>query len=586
MELVVSHRPSLLWRAIGATCVGISALLSLTSGCQCQKTVTSSAALLENTQSDEDHLSEGMKDLSHTDEEPLSVAYRQVEFHLNEWIRRQDSPAEWARDPMADRIPKDFAPMVSDEFLKQEKFLTPDIRYLDEALTLRNVGKWVVATPSNDPDFTAWLDSARSKIGNNAADDLAAAERLFDWTICNLQLDPLPPPPRAKPAGPDAPNAPATKVLPAPGAAIFPLHAVLFGHGDAWERGRTFIGLCRQQGLLAVVIGFQDESSSWMRPWAVAVVVDGKLYLFDPALGIPIPGEKGQGIVTLEELRAKPELLRQLDSENAPYPVSAADLSGAMALIEVEPLALARRVYQLEKKLTGPNRLALSVSPTAISQKLRQIKSLADVRIWSVPFQAYIFREQIQGNREYIEQMNREWTLVAAPPLGFARRRHLTGRIESKETIGAKRLYMAGRPTESEVEELERNAEMQKALLAPLAGNNPSLLEDPEWRRVNFPIARRQIDDLRLQASYWLGMASFDAREFSAAANHFQLRVLDKFPGSRREWGARYNLARSLEAEGQFEKARKIYLSDDGPQHLGSQLRAKRLEGKKPVMSP
>ena len=56
--------------------------------------------------------------------------------------------------------------------------------------------------------------------------------------------------------------------------------------------------------------------------------------------------------------------------------------------------------------------------------------------------------------------------------------------------------------------------------------------------------------------------------------------MLAKIPGSKRESGAVYNLARAYEALGQLENARKVYVQDQGPQRIGSLLRAKRLEGK------
>ena len=60
-----------------------------------------------------------------------------------------------------------------------------------------------------------------------------------------------------------------------------------------------------------------------LRPWAIAVLIEGKLYLFDPALGLPIPAPGKIGLdrdgrldirpATLAEVAADDGLLRRLD---------------------------------------------------------------------------------------------------------------------------------------------------------------------------------------------------------------------------------------------------------------------------------
>ena len=72
-----------------------------------------------------------------------------------------------------------------------------------------------------------------------------------------------------------------------------------------------------------------------------------KLYLFDPELGLPIPGPGGIGAdksgrldvqpATLDQVTANPKLLDRLAADE-PYWARKADLKRAVALVEASPL--------------------------------------------------------------------------------------------------------------------------------------------------------------------------------------------------------------------------------------------------------
>src|SRR6266403_1539972 len=97
--------------------------------------------------------------------------------------------------------------------------------------------------------------------------------------------------------------------------------------------------------------------------WACGVLVDGKetevagkkeVLLFDPRMGIALPGLKGERIATLAGLREHPELLKALTvNPEFPYDVAAEQVAGAEILL-VEPLsALSSRMAVLQKDLLG-----------------------------------------------------------------------------------------------------------------------------------------------------------------------------------------------------------------------------------------
>src|SRR3990172_9778340 len=103
-----------------------------------------------------------------------------------------------------------------------------------------------------------------------------------------------------------------------------PWELLLYGHGTAEQRAWVFALSCRQQGLDVVMLELPEAGKP--KFWLPALLSDGKLYLYDTRLGLPIPGRDGQGVATLADLQADPALLRQLDLEDSAYPVTADEL--------------------------------------------------------------------------------------------------------------------------------------------------------------------------------------------------------------------------------------------------------------------
>ncbi len=85
-------------------------------------------------------------------------------------------------------------------------------------------------------------------------------------------------------------------------------------------------------------------------------------------------------------------------------------------------------------------------------------------------------------------------------------------------------------------------------------------------------------------ASYWLGLIAFERGNYAAAVDYLQTRTLEAAPEGLWTAGARYNLARSLEALGRTDEAIRYYKADLSAQRQGNLLRAQRLESaKKPA---
>jgi hypothetical protein len=147
------------------------------------------------------------------------------------------------------------------------------------------------------------------------------------------------------------------------GEAVPPAFVLRRGWGTPLERALVFLALLEQLGdpsapqpeLLSCLLYLPGDSGG-ERFWACGVVAgDGKdLYLFDPRLGLPIPGPKGDGIATLAELRKQPEVLTVLNIDKQRYDVTAEQARSARARLVCPLSGLSSRMRYLQDELLAP----------------------------------------------------------------------------------------------------------------------------------------------------------------------------------------------------------------------------------------
>ena len=154
-----------------------------------------------------------------------------------------------------------------------------------------------------------------------------------------------------------------------------PSHYVLLGgQGSAQERALVFLTLLQQLGLDGCLVAFPGEGQSRPRLWAVGVLIEDKthrdIYLFDTRLGLPLPRRDGQGIATLAQLKAQPDVLRPLnaDKESA-YDVAPEQVRNAALYLAPSLSALAPRMKLLEDRLPSFG-IRLSVDPARLVTRL------------------------------------------------------------------------------------------------------------------------------------------------------------------------------------------------------------------------
>lgn len=375
-----------------------------------------------------------------------------------------------------------------------------------------------------------WLrDAARFAVGD-ATDPLQRAERLFDWTIRNIQLIPE--------------DASVEQRLP-----VLPWHVLVFGRGTALDRAWLFQLLARQQGLDVVLLTYADASEKELAAndgkhwWCAALALEGEatggksagLYLFDTRWGAPIPGPGGKGVATLAQAAADDKLLRALDIDaEHPYLVRASDIQKVTALVETSSPYLAERFAKLEAALGGEDKLSLSVNREAIATKATKqphVGRAQDMPLRDLRFTASREKPTYDAlSKQLLAFSRRPRDLstgrVGTPPLWRARVRHLSGKYYENmdETDPALRRpmivrwYQLARPAESDLGSLK--------------------LDTLNWE---------QLHRMKQHASYWLGLASYDLGNYDTAATFLSLVLKEEANGG---WtaGARYNLGRTYEA--------------------------------------
>ena len=255
-----------------------------------------------------------------------------------------------ALDPARrERLQKQFG--VSDDDMNEvaaESYTLLDGWRLDEAFLLRDAATHALEPDDEGGDLPA-------------AAPLDRAKAAFSWAVREVRL--------AEPTD----------------AGVVPPQFVLRrGSGTALERGLVFLDLLEQLGagdegsqadkvgatppLRGCLVFCPDKQDGPARFWACGVVVgDGPdVYLFDPRLGLPLPGEGGKGVATLSGVCQRPALLEQLNAgPDHKYDVTAEQARAAELDLVCSLSELAPRMKFLEEKVLPPVRVRLARDPEA-----------------------------------------------------------------------------------------------------------------------------------------------------------------------------------------------------------------------------
>ena len=472
---------------------------------------------------------------------PQPDMLRQVMDRLNQWVPTQVPPADWKLDPLAAQLPPSLGEIPPMEDVASMQFSAYDGFMLEEAIWLRDLSNW-----------------ARGK----GLDDLQRAKKLFDWTVRNIQLDP-------------------DLVDRTP---LLPREVLLLGHGTEWERAWVFILLRGSKDSTPPCWPWtpgppqktgrgkkgKDSAASTatvplvdLRPWCVAVLAEGKLYLFDPLLGLPIPAPGAISVdlagqldiqpATLDQVAGDDRLLRRLDlSPTQRYGIKSADLKHAVLLVEASPQSLSKRMKLLESHLGGQQRLVLTTTPSAQVRRLTEAAGPGvAAQLWTLPYETLQRRWQLNP-REIVSQLREllPFHIMPSSPLYRGRVLYLKGHFTGEQ--GATSFYQAARPSD---QDLAKGFEAATSAIGKLPRQQQARTFEGVQQETRAYVVGK------LDASYWLGLIAFEQGNDASAIDYFTKRTLGAYPYPNNPWrdAAPYNIARAYEASGQRRNALEWY---------------------------
>jgi hypothetical protein len=532
-------------------------------------------------QSQQDHLGEAFELLSRIVDLNADKAQRQIAYHLNQWLaERAEPPTASAPELLAtisDLLPADIAAAR----IEKDRFVPADINHLRDCYLFRQVVNWINTANRDDIVLQDWLQQQEQELGLQLGDQLRTAARLFDWTVRNIAFEPL-----EEPGGvPPGLNLPYGMTFQGAGYRQSDYQSLWRGTGDAWQRAGVFTKLCQQASLRSAVLAVQSTETGELTPWCVGVFIGDEVYLFEPNLGIHIPGPGQVGIATLKQARSDAAVMRRLAIAGFfDYSLTKEDIQQNIALLNLLPEAVSPRMKILESGLTGNRRMSVYVDADATAEELDEAAGIAGVRLWKVPLLAEVYRVELEKQAERDPQFLfwylSRWAIMdggneMADKLSRGRWRHLTGQFDDQEDSnleGARTLYLGQRAPEFEIADLDIDVNLQKAY-----GIRRELRASPELYKQQVKQVQVLMRLGKRTATYWLSLLQYDDGRLETAGSWLEKRVLNEEQLSRWEPAARYNLARTLERLGETERAIALYKTVGDPQEHGNRVRARLL---------
>ncbi len=567
-----------------------------------------------------------------------------VSRSLNQWINSKPQTVEWELDPLVNTWSEQVRLAADLEAIESLNFLPRDAQYLQLSAWTDGLTKWLAEHPQRVADFryllyptiqgltseelnelrnadkpvSALLAKSYPELNEEQVNQLALTWQLFDWTVRNLQLEELASPPSADEVQLFALNRsdydlPAAMGVPGPGYKRLPDQAMKIGRGDAWERGRVFLAMMRSLKLPAAWIAYRPllPADAPPTPRLLVVVIGDQGFLFDPALGLPVPSIAHGGIATIQEATSNPKIFTQLDVADfelsgrnrsaIEYPIREWAPEDLTLVLDASPASLSKRMKLMEQSLTGTRRLQLFDHATAKAEQLRRSTGIENAILWDVPVfvdhyrkafdqavrfqnprvaQLY-FSEQIydmpcpikttltfRNEQETFEQLQYEFVRLRT-----ARHRAIIGMFDAatrNDPEGAKQLLLTMRMSDEEIEALETDDRIRAAFGVEQAG--PDSQEESTEN-----IIKQTLKSVRAVAALWLGIAHYEVGDPGSAMKWFnQVETFDE----DETWAnlALYSQARSKEASLQYAEAIRSLQASRSPQAAGDAIRARYLQ--------
>ena len=510
----------------------------------------------------------------------------QVAYHLNEWLAARPDPVASASEVPQIALTLDLLDRETlQTMIAGDRFLPSDAGFLRDSYVCEKLVGWLDTDVRDDPLLADWMSEKRGELPSEAFSQLQTASRIFDWVIRNVSLEP------EYVSDPQAsPSYPFGMTFGGPGYRQTDWQTLWRGGGDRMQRAGIFTRLCQHAGVPAAVLAIRTgnaDGSTPLQPWAVGVLIQGEIYLYEPLLGMPIPGPDQRGIATLAQARKDASVMRRLDVAGFyNYPLGKDDVQQNIALLNVRPEQMTERMRTLQNGLIGDDRMTVHLDVAAMGTAMDESPGIAGARLWNMPLLAEVYQARTAAianqDPRFAQMVSTQWHMIlenrsgSGQNLSLARWKHLCGDFEDPEAggkFGARTLYLKQRAPEFEIDDLRTNLELQKAygLRRELGDANET-----------FESQILQIQDLmrlsKRTSTYWLSLLQYDDGRLDTAVNWLGQRVLDDRQQSFWRPAASYNYARTLESTGQVARAIDVLKStENAPQAHGNRLRSRLL---------
>jgi hypothetical protein len=122
-----------------------------------------------------------------------------------------------------------------------------------------------------------------------------------------------------------------------------------------------------------VAVAATPQEQDRMSYWIPGVLIEKEIYLFDTRLGLPLPGPNGEGVATLTQVRAQPEILKTLNANpKLAYDVSPEQLKKVEVLVSCSLPAMSPRMKYLHEILSPAEGIRLWGDPVGGLKRFEQ----------------------------------------------------------------------------------------------------------------------------------------------------------------------------------------------------------------------
>lgn len=578
-------------------------------GCRDRSKVNVSEIRPRETESD--NLQAALTILDGLDDADLSQSISTCLYTLNQWIEKHDDDPLWVTPSLLNTVPIELSRTGLANLVGVKRFFPPDITYLHEMSWVSGIARWVQTNEVKHREI--WDAYIPETLVEQERAQLQSVLRLFDWTVRNIQLDPL----LEYPSVPEGESKTAVQLgLPGPGYTMSVGDLLVFGHGDWWQRARLLALLARQVDIQIVLLGLPAEFGEERVPWLTACLVGDQLYLLDIEDGLPVLNEAGSAIVTLSELRDNPAFAATLLPADLQATVEST-LQGLIGLIEADAMSISHRMAILEKYFTGDRQMKLTMSPNTLSRALRTKHGIEKSEIWVPAYEYHSFASALKQRLKLrdpqalaFNRNQHDYQLLEDMlQLKQGRFKALRGQFEDFEIEvgqetqrGSKTLLMASRIPQDQIVKMTTDPLVQQEL----GYVRPDGMSFADWQE-NLRKTKQTFVRAKDMASYLIGMIHMEQGNYSDAIGWLEQRTLqigvpeqqeteppatitgnqtvpaerpslDLLPGlvvghpvtpdvnrlekSAYDVSARYNLARCYLATGDYQRAKQL-LADD-----------------------